>query len=63
MHSGVFGVPSILIPDSKALFWGSDRIETHLAEYLAGNLDIDMEAFDRMLDVPRGADRRNVELR
>jgi 2-hydroxychromene-2-carboxylate isomerase len=62
ISSGIFGVPTVLVTDSKELFWGSDRID-HLEQYLAGNLNIDYPAFDDMLNVPRGADRRNVELR
>jgi 2-hydroxychromene-2-carboxylate isomerase len=59
---GVFGVPTVAVDGTDELFWGSDRID-HLEHFLAGRLQIDYPAFDAMLNVPRGADRRNVELR
>lgn len=62
IRCGVFGVPTIMVTSTSELFWGADRID-HLEQYLAGRLDIDYLAFSKMIDVPRGADRRNVELR
>jgi 2-hydroxychromene-2-carboxylate isomerase len=52
---GVFGVPTFL--HGGQLYWGHDRL-SHLADHLEGKGPDEVVEAGRMLDRPRGADRR-----
>lgn len=53
--AGVFGVPTISA--GGELFWGSDRLH-HLDAFLDDELTIDHAQLEKMIDIPRGADRK-----
>lgn len=55
VSKGVFGVPTVAAGDE--LFWGSDRL-SHLDSYLSGKLGIDYDKLDKILNIPRGSDRK-----
>jgi 2-hydroxychromene-2-carboxylate isomerase len=55
---GIFGVPTVKIDEE--LFWGSDRMH-HVEAYLEGKLQVDLAAFDKMINIPRSADRKEVK--
>jgi 2-hydroxychromene-2-carboxylate isomerase len=57
IENGVFGVPSFYVKDTKELFWGSDRVD-HLEAYLEGRLDLDYVKLQKILNHPRGAERK-----
>jgi 2-hydroxychromene-2-carboxylate isomerase len=52
---GVFGVPTVRAGDE--IFWGSDRLG-QLDKFLQGKLVVDHDKLDKMLDIPRGSDRK-----
>jgi len=51
----VFGVPTCRLGDE--LFWGDDRLP-HLAARLAGAIPEPLEKIERLLERPRGVERR-----
>jgi 2-hydroxychromene-2-carboxylate isomerase len=53
--AGVFGVPSFIVDDE--IFWGQDRMDA-LAARLSGRLPSVKAMLRRMLDKPRGVERR-----
>jgi len=55
LRLGVFGVPTFVLDGEP--FWGHDRME-HLADRLAGQVTIDTELLERMLDRPQAVRRR-----
>lgn len=54
--AGVFGVPTVII--NNEMFWGSDRME-HLDRYLDGELLIDPIKIKKLIEIPRGSDRKS----
>jgi len=55
--AGVFGVPTVIVDNE--MFWGCDRIE-HVDQYLEGNINVDYSKFRKMINIPRGSDRKAV---
>lgn len=55
IERGVFGVPTCRLGDE--LFWGHDRLP-HLAARLAGAIPEPLEKIERLLERPRGVERR-----
>ncbi len=55
IQRGVFGVPTCRL--GEELFWGHDRLP-HLAARLAADIPDPLDQIDRLLDRPRGADRK-----
>lgn len=60
LAAGVFGVPTFRF--GPELFWGHDRLE-HLAARLSGAAPPDDADVARLVERPRGADRRVAGLR
>lgn len=58
VEQGIFGVPTVKVDNE--LFWGSDRIH-HVEAYLEGKLKVDHEAFEKMIAIPRTADRKEAK--
>ncbi len=55
LDEGVFGVPTFI--HRGEMFWGHDRLP-HLADWIEGRYRLDRETADRILERPRGAERR-----